>query len=160
MPESVDPQRLRLTDEQGTEGILLGFRCLDCGVTVFGPCAFCQNCTSDQLESVELSKTGVLYSYTIVRVPPAGWPGPVPYVLGQVELPEGPQVLAELIDCEHDKLKIGMTVELGLQVVPPEGGGPDKVVYKWRPWDAVIREGQDDARVEDGPVGRTDGRSG
>ena len=160
MPESVDLQRLRLTDEQGTEGVLLGFRCLDCGVTVFGPCAFCQNCTSDQLESVELSKTGVLYSYTIVRVPPAGWPGPVPYVLGQVELPEGPQVLAELIDCEHDKLKIGMTVELGLQVVPPEGGGQDKVVYKWRPWDAVIREGQDDARVEDGPVGRTDGRSG
>jgi uncharacterized OB-fold protein len=84
----------------------------------------------------------------------------VPYVLGQVELPEGPQVLAELIDCEHDKLKIGMTVELGLQVVPPEGGGQDKVVYKWRPWDVLIREGQDDARVEDGPVGRTDGRSG
>ena len=133
MPESVDPQRLRLTDEVGTEGVLLGFGCLDCGVTVFGPCAFCQSCTSDQLESVELSKTGVLYSYTIVRVPPAGWPGPVPYVLGQVELPEGPQVLAELVDCEHDKLKIGIPVELALQVVPPEGGGQDKVVYKWRP---------------------------
>ena len=133
MPESVDPQRLRLTGESNTEGVLLGFRCLDCGVTVFGPCAFCQNCTSDSLESVELSKTGVLYSYTVVRVPPAGWPGPVPYVLGQVDLPDGPQVLAEVVDCEHDQLRIGMPVELTLYPVTPEDGGQDKMVYKWRP---------------------------
>ena len=132
MPESIDPQRLRLTEDGRTGGVLLGMRCLDCGVTVFGPCAFCQNCTSDRLEPVELAKTGVLYSYTVVRVPPAGWPGPVPYVLGQVDLPEGPQVLAEVIGCEHDQLKIGMPVELALQAVPSEGG-EEKLVYKWRP---------------------------
>jgi hypothetical protein len=95
------------------------------------------------LEPVELSKRGVLYSYTIVRVPPAGWPGPVPYVLGQVELPEGLQVLAEVVDCPEADLKIGMAVELALRPVttePPlalpsyqggERGGV--VVYKWRP---------------------------
>ncbi len=133
MPESVDPQRLRLTGEASAHGVLLGFRCLDCGVTVFGPCAFCQSCTSDQLEPVELSSTGVLYSFTVVRVPPAGWPGPVPYVLGQVELPDGPQVLAEVIECDHDQINIGMPVELTLQLVPSESGGQDKFVYKWRP---------------------------
>ena len=133
MPESVDPQRLRLTGDNNAPGVLLGFRCLDCGVTVFGPAAFCQSCASARLEPVELSRTGTLYSYTVVRVPPAGWPGPVPYVLGQVELPEGPQVLAEVIDCGHDQLRIGMAVELALRAVPPEGGGEDKMVYKWRP---------------------------
>jgi hypothetical protein len=93
------------------------------------------------LEPVELSKRGVLYSYTIVRVPPAGWPGPVPYVLGQVELPEGLQVLAEVVDCPEADLKIGMGVELALRLVksdptltpPIKGGNGGVVVYKWKP---------------------------
>ena len=97
MAVSVDARRLQLTNEAGTEGVLLGWRCLDCGVHVFGPATFCQNCTSSSLEAVELSKRGVLYSYTVVRVPPQGWPGEVPYVLGQVELPEGPRFWRRLL---------------------------------------------------------------
>ena len=133
MPESVDPMRLRLTNEAGTKGVLLGFQCRDCGTAVFGPATFCQDCTSDKLEPLEFSQHGTLYSYTVVRVPPAGWPGPVPYILGQVELPEGPQVLAEVVDCAESDLNIGMEVELAMQRVGSEGTGADKVVYKWRP---------------------------
>ena len=133
MPVSVDPRRLRITDNAGTEGTLIGFRCRDCEVTVFGPATFCQSCTSFEVEQVDLGAKGTLYSYTIVRIPPAGWPGPVPYILGQVELPSGPQVLAEVIDCEQPDLVIGMPVELAIQAVPAQEGGADKLVYKWRP---------------------------
>ena len=136
-PVSVDPNRLKITNADATEGslkgTLVGFRCQDCGASVFGAAIFCQSCTSTDLEPVDLGSKGILYSFTIVRIPPAGWPGPVPYVLGQVELPQGPQVLAEVIDCKHEDLKIGMAVEMVLQVVPAENGGPDKAVYKWRP---------------------------
>ena len=133
MPVSVDPHRLRLTNEAGTAGVLLGFRCRDCGTCVFGPATFCQTCTSDRIEPVDLSQPGTLYSFTIVRVPPAGWPGPVPYILGQIDLPEGPQVLAEVVDCPVGDLKIGMEVELALRTVQGEGADADKMVYKWRP---------------------------
>ena len=133
MTESVDPRRLRITNEAGTEGTLIGFHCRDCDVTVFGPATFCQSCTSFEVEQVDLGTGGTLYSYTIVRIPPAGWPGQVPYILGQVELPSGPQVLAEVIDCEQVDLAIGMTVELAIQAVAPEEGGAEKLVYKWRP---------------------------
>ncbi len=133
MAESVDPNRLKIIDEPGLEGTLVGFRCRDCGTHVFGLATFCQSCTSSGLEAADLGRTGTLYSYTIVRIPPAGWPGQVPYVLGQVELPSGPQVLAEVVDCEHAELKIGLPVELAIEAVPAEGGGPDKLVYKWRP---------------------------
>ena len=132
-PVSVDSSRLRLTSDDGSEGILLGTRCGDCGIHVFGPATFCQACTSANLEPVELSSCGTLYSYTVVRVPPAGWPGPVPYVLGQVELREGPHVLAEVIDCRESDVRIGMEVELALRKVSPDGSEVDKVVYKWRP---------------------------
>ena len=134
MAVSVDDRRLRLTDYSGERGVLLGMRCLDCGVCVFGPATFCQSCTSQDLEAVELGSAGTLYSYTIVRAPPAGWPGPVPYALGEVELPEGPHVLAEVVDCSHDDLKVGMPVALALRTVAMDGAaGSERVVYKWRP---------------------------
>ena len=133
MAESVDPRRLRITSDDGTSGTLIGFRCRECGVTVFGPATFCQSCTSFEVEPADLGAEGTLYSYTIVRIPPAGWPGQVPYILGQVELPSGPQVLAEVIDCEQSDLVIGMPVQLAIQSVAPEEGGAEKLVYKWRP---------------------------
>ena len=132
-PISVDPTRLKLTSDDAGTGTLIGFHCKDCDTTVFGAAVFCQACTSRNLEAVELGVKGTLYSYTVVRIPPAGWPGNVPYVLGQVELPQGPQVLAEVIGCDYDDLEIGMEVEMALQVVSTENGGPDKAVYKWRP---------------------------
>jgi len=132
-PVSIDPQRLRLTNDDASTGTLIGFKCNECEASVFGPAIFCQQCTSTDLKAVDLGNKGILFSFTIVRIPPAGWPGEIPYVLGQVELPSGPQVLAEVINCEHEDLKIGMGVELVLKSVPAENGGPDKAVYKWRP---------------------------
>ena len=134
MPISVDERCLRLTDDDGQVGVLLGMRCTRCGIVVFGPATFCQSCSSKELEGIDLSKSGVLYSYTIVRVPPAGWPGPVPYVLGEVELPEGPHVLSEVIDCDHRDVTVGMPVVLTLQLVSMDGvDDSERVVYKWRP---------------------------
>ena len=132
-PISIDPTRLRITSDSGSTRTLIGFQCKECETSVFGPAVFCQSCTSRNLEPVDLGVQGILFSYTIVRIPPAGWPGDVPYALAQVELPQGPQVLAEIIGCEFDDLKIGMEVEMTIQSVPAENGGPDKAVYKWRP---------------------------
>jgi len=137
---SIDPQRLRLTDEfdeSGGGGVLVGQLCRQCQVCVFGPAIFCQACSSDDLESVQLSRQGTLYSFTVVRVPPAGWPGRVPYTLGEVELPEGPHVLAEVIDSEPDQLQLDMPMELALERVAVaesnQGSGKVLAVYKWRP---------------------------
>ena len=84
------------------------------------------------LAPVELSNHGTLYSYTVVRVPPEGWPGGVPYALGQVELPEGPHVLSEVIDCPYNDLKVGMRLELALAVAADDRDGREVIVYKWR----------------------------
>ncbi len=130
---SVDPGRLRLDEEQPTEGVLIGMRCAECGIHVFGQAVFCQACSSASLEPADLSRTGTLYSYTIVRVPPDGWPGTVPYILGEVELPEGPHVLAEVIEVSPEDLKLDIAVRLVLQEVHPGNSGPTLMVYKWAP---------------------------
>ncbi len=133
IPTSIDPQRLRLTTEQATEGVLVGHRCKECDISVFGPAVFCQACSSSDLESIQFAGRGTLYSYTVVRVPPAGWPGRVPYVLGEVELPEGPHVLAEVIGLDEDEPTIGMTMELALENLAGADGETQLAVYKWRP---------------------------
>lgn len=143
LPQSVDPHRLRLAAGTDESAALLGTRCRDCGVVVFGPATFCQSCTSGDLEAVDLSREGTLFSYTIVRVPPAGWPGPVPYVLGEVELPEGPHVLAEVIDCAEGDLRIGLPVELALESVTAADGGAVKIVYKWRTSSPTPKSGEE-----------------
>ncbi|MSQ07435.1 MAG: hypothetical protein EXR54_08315 [Dehalococcoidia bacterium] len=145
-PQSVDSRRLKLTNDAGTQGVLLGSCCRQCGICVFGSASFCQSCTGGDLATVELSGQGILYSYTIVRVPPAGWPGPVPYILGQVELSEGPHVLAEIVDCPETGLEIGMAVVLALAPVKTEGSEAVKVVYKFRP--QLTTAGASKARLE------------
>ena len=129
---SIDTTRLRLSAEDGSKGVLLGTRCIDCGVHSFGPAVMCLQCASPTLEETTLSTHGTLYSYTLVHVPPAGWPGPVPYILGQVELPEGPHVMAEIVDASFDELSVGMSMTLTLRTVVAPGSGEEKAVFKWR----------------------------
>ena len=130
---SVDPSRLKLLNEEGTEGTLLGTRCLQCEEYFFGQVEYCQNCTSTDLDSTDLGRDGVLFSYTIVRVPPAGWQGTTPYALGQVELPQGPHVLSEVLECPFLQLQTGMKLQLTLAVGGEDGEGNQVLVYKWRP---------------------------
>ena len=128
---SAAPSRLRLLNEQGTQGVLLGTACRRCGARFFGGLVFCQSCTSSDMEPVEVSPRGTLYSYTIVRVPPVGWKGNVPYTLGQVETPEGPHVITEVVDSASE-LKLGTAMELALVVGGEDADGNELVVYKWR----------------------------
>lgn len=136
MPSSVDPQRLKLNCDEGVTGVLIGFQCLECRVKVFGQATFCQSCASSNLEPIEFSTSGELFSYTIIRVPPAGWPGPVPYILGEIALPEGPHVLAEVVGIHESDLSIGMHMELTIQAVTVTGSDQEKAAYKWKPLNA------------------------
>ena len=129
---SVDSTRLKLTAEDGSNGVLLGTRCTECGVYSFGAAVMCLHCTSATLEQATLSTHGILYSYTLVHVPPAGWPGPVPYILGQVELPEGPHIMAEVVDASFEDLSVGIPMALALRTVGAPDSEEQKAVYKWR----------------------------
>jgi len=124
--------RLKLFGD-GTDGVLVGRRCRDCGEHFFGAPRFCLKCTSAELEPVELSKEGTLHSFTVVRQAPPGWPGTVPYILGSVRLPEGPRIAAEVVDCPEVAVKVGMLVTLTLRVAARDKEGNEVVVYKWRP---------------------------
>ena len=104
---------------------LSGCKCTTCGETSLGAKTICPNCGRDTVQNIALGARGVLWSFTIVRHrPPGNYKGPDPFKpfgLGLVELPEGLRVLAP-IDCEIDKLKIGLPLRFHPYVRHDEDG--------------------------------------
>ncbi|MBV8951438.1 MAG: Zn-ribbon domain-containing OB-fold protein [Actinobacteria bacterium] len=95
------------------EHTLLIQRCGACGRHQFYPRPFCKVCWSDEVEWVEASGRGTLYTWSVVHVndlPP--FPDRVPYVAAIVELDEGPRMMTNIVDCELDALRAGLPVEV------------------------------------------------
>lgn len=115
---------------------LAGNKCRSCGEVFFGKRPACENCQSLDLEDVALGKRGKLWSYTVIRHrPPPPYIGPEPFVpfgVGWVELPEGVRVLAALTDCDIEKLKAGMDVELVIEKLYDDEQGNEVMTYRFR----------------------------
>jgi len=95
---------------------LLVSRCKKCGSLYFPKAAFCLNpdCENklENIEVIELSKTGKLYSFThqLYQPPPPFRYEPFqPFALGIVDFPEGLRVWGIINKTEN--LEIGMTME-------------------------------------------------
>jgi uncharacterized OB-fold protein len=117
---------------------LIGTRCPSCGTVSFPPTSgFCPNpdCDGDSVESVPLSRTGTIWSYTDARYqPPPPFVAPTdpyePFAIAAVELaPEGLVVLGQVAGgVGVDDLRIGQTVELVIDALDAE-----HTMWKWRP---------------------------
>ncbi len=124
----------------GPEPALVGSRCTAC-TTVFFPRTegFCRNpgCDGEAFEDVELSRHGVVWSYTDARYqPPPPYVAADPYepfALAAVELPEGLVVLGQVATgygVEH--LHVGAEVELVVETLYTDDFG-DRTIWRWKP---------------------------
>lgn len=132
--KSFKESELRLLPSGGFE--LLGIRCLDCGEVIFGRHPACLNCSSRKLEEITLTPRGELINYTILHVPPfEGWKGPLPYMIGEIRLPEGAEVMTRVVgvDLQNPHIEIGMEVEFTLEEADKDEEGNPIVVYVCRP---------------------------
>jgi uncharacterized OB-fold protein len=81
-----------------------------------------------------LSGVGTIYSFSVVRQPPAGYEEQAPYILALVRLAEGPMITAQLTDCDPPDVAIDMPVEMITRRL--RDLGPDGLIvygYKFRP---------------------------
>jgi uncharacterized OB-fold protein len=125
------------TDAAG-EPRLIGSRCRECGVIAFPRQSSCPRCTSLDVYEHLLQRRGTLWSWTIQCFPPKSPPYAVedsdafqPYGVGYVELPDEVRVEARLTECDPDRLRIGMPMELTL--IPAPGGTSARVTYAFAP---------------------------
>lgn len=130
----------------GAEPHLIGSRCAGCGSYYFPRLdTVCRNpvCDSTQFETVELSRTGTLWSFTNACYNP---PEPyvaadpfVPYAIAAVELErERMIVLGQVVTgVGVDALRAGLPMELVVESVPDATEPAGKLVWKWKPAEAT-----------------------
>jgi uncharacterized OB-fold protein len=93
------------------EGRLRVQRCRACGNHVFIPLPLCNACGARELEWVDTSGRGTVYSYTTVWRPQRP-EFQVPYTVAIVEMEEGWHLLTNLIGCEPAQVRVGMPVQV------------------------------------------------
>jgi uncharacterized OB-fold protein len=90
---------------------LLYARCDDCGTAQFPRELACTSCLSPSVRWVPASGRGTLYSYTVIHRAP--FPDfPVPAVMAQIVLEEGPAIFSGIVGCDPDDLACDLPVEV------------------------------------------------
>jgi uncharacterized OB-fold protein len=86
--------------------------CTDTGRAQWFPRSVSLRTGRRHLEWREVSGEGTVYTFTVTQ---RAWPGHedrAPYVVALVELPEGVRILANVLHCDPDEVRIGMPVRL------------------------------------------------
>lgn len=100
---------------------ILGLKCKECGALTVPPKMACRQCTSQEMEVVEVKGSGRIRTFTTVFVGAEGRESEIPYILVMVELDEGPWLMGNLesIDPKAASMElIGKRVTMGHKVFP------------------------------------------
>ncbi|MEH6378589.1 bifunctional MaoC family dehydratase N-terminal/OB-fold nucleic acid binding domain-containing protein [Streptomyces sp. KLMMK] len=90
---------------------LLIQRCAACGTLRFPWLPGCGRCGSPEWGTTEACGSGTVHSYVVVHHPPFPAFDP-PYAVALVELAEGVRMISGITGVPHDRVRIGMPVEL------------------------------------------------
>ena len=108
--------------EGALKGKLMGARCAKCGTVQLQQPPYCFVCQSRDFVWEELPGTGRIYTYTVVRHPlRPQLQEVVPYVGAVIELDgtqgAGARIMANVIDCDPEKVRIGDPVKVAFEQV-------------------------------------------
>ncbi len=118
---------------------LLGTKCLICGRTYFPSRSICPNCRRDgKTVEVKFSGKGKVFTFTVIRTSSEEFKVYTPYVVGIVQLEEGPKVTSQIVDCRPEDVYIGMPVETCFRKLIAQGReGIICYGFKFRPLDSA-----------------------
>jgi len=111
---------------------LFGSHCERCGTTHFPPKEGCPDCYAATASRIPLSRTGLVYAHTVVHSALPGFKAP--YVLVQVDLPEGVRIVGQLVEVDDPTpVHHGMTVTFDTGVVRTDELGEEIIGYRFAP---------------------------
>ncbi len=116
------------------DGKFLIQKCLDCSHLQFFPRPRCVSCFSSNLGWLQSAGDGVVYSFTVVRMPlhpavrkNAEQSGEFP-IFAKINLAEGVRVISEIIGSRPEEVKLGARVKLSFE----KARGTDFMLPKFR----------------------------
>lgn len=111
----------RLDDENtffwtsGADGKLRFLRCNHCGYYIHPPLPQCPRCASRDIAPAVVTGRGVVHSFTINHQPWDGSDEPWAIVLVELDEQEGLRLTSNMVNCDNDKVRIGMPVHVVFQ---------------------------------------------
>ena len=96
------------------DGKLMLKRCNACGEPHFYPRSLCPHCGSTDVDWLESTGKGTIYSYSVMRR------AKIPYAVAYVTLDEGVTMLTNIVEADFDALGIGQAVQVAFRET--EGG--------------------------------------
>jgi uncharacterized OB-fold protein len=113
---------------------LMGSHCPNCNESYLPPRTICPQCYGDQMEWVEFNGKAKLVAFTSIYIAPtamieAGYGRDKPYLVGVVELDEGPKISGQILGLDARKpghVKIGTPVRAEFV---ERGDGEDKQTF-------------------------------
>jgi uncharacterized OB-fold protein len=130
---SIDADVLRI---DGGGAVLLGGRCSDCGTVTFPLQGSCPRCSGETIVTVDLPKSGTLWSYTVQAFrPKRPFLGPeefVPFGVGYIDL--GSVIVeARLTVNDPGQLRIGDAMTLTAVINHCDTDGSEVLTYAFGP---------------------------
>ena len=102
-------------------GVLLIQRCARCEHFRYPPSPICHSCLSPEHLWIEASGKGTLFSFVVAhRALDPYWKGELPYLVGVIELAEGPRLLSNVVGVRVDQVKIGMALRVVFEPLTEE----------------------------------------
>ena len=96
-------------------------KCNHCQKVNFPPRPFCPDCLDFDVTWTEMSGRGKVHTYSVVyQNKSPGFADEVPYVVGYIELEEGPQMMSNIVDCDPESVRIDQPVEIVYRDVMPD----------------------------------------
>ena len=106
------PQRYRLE----------AAKCNGCDKILYPPRVACPKCGGTSFETSVLPRDGKVVTFTIVRVPPAGFTEQTPLPIALVELADGVKVMVQIGDvADPEDICIGMPIRLEFRRISWDG---------------------------------------
>ncbi len=129
------PGLFSIPSSPGEKPHLIGGKCRKCKEVVFPRQSTCPKCSSENMEEIALSRRGKVHASTVVQYPPQLYKGPMPYAVGQVELPEAVIVPGALTVDNKPVTEVvppGTEVELIMDKFGEDADGNEILMYKFR----------------------------
>jgi len=127
-PQTEDFTRISRFFDELRKGRLMTTRCKACGALNWPPRVVCPECVSDELEWIELPRTGSLWAFTeLCAGAPLGMDEEMPFSIGIVELERVGLRMLSRIETPFERLELGMPMELTVVKLPGK-----RVFYRFR----------------------------
>lgn len=115
--------------EAAREHRLMAQKCRQCGRLWAPPTAVCETCLSGDLEWIELSGKGRVWSYIVMhQLYYPAFADDIPYNVAVIRSDEGPKFVTNLVGVKNEDIRVEMPVEVVF-----EDADEDLTLPKWRP---------------------------